>query len=223
MKYKRFLWLSFGVCGSVLAVILLCNVGVIWNAGGRTYDKIEDIPNAEMGLVLGTSPITPQGSHNVSFDNRIKAANELYRRGKVKKLVVSGGDYSSTEKFGCDEPKAMKDSLMAHGVRPEDIFLDYDGTTTIRSLAKLKSYYGNKDTVTIISQGYHNLRALAMADRLGLPAIAFNAAVPENISHEIKNCAREALARVKMLYSFFFPTPEWPLTGPQQFDHQMQD
>ncbi|MCH5245095.1 MAG: YdcF family protein [Muribaculaceae bacterium] len=207
IKYKKCLWLSCGVVGLILLLIISCNVWVVWNAKGRTYNGISETHTTSLGLVLGTSPITPRGIHNGSFDNRIKAASELYMAGKVKKLIVSGGDYTATERFGCDEPKSMRDSLISNGVNPEDIFMDYEGTTTIRSLAKLKYYYGYSDTITIISQGYHNQRALAMADRLELPAIAFDADVPPNRFYKVKNYIRESLARVKMLYSLYLLDP----------------
>ena len=206
-KNKKLWWLLCGVLGLILLLIAACNVGVIWNAKERTFNDVSNAPTTLSALVLGTSPITPRGIHNGSFDNRIKAASELYKAGKVKKLIVSGGDYTATEKFGCDEPKAMRDSLIANGVNPEDIFMDYEGTTTLRSLVKLKSYYGYSDTITIISQGYHNQRALAMADRLGLPAVAFDADVPPSRLYKVKNYARESLARVKMVYSLFLLTP----------------
>ena len=206
-KNIKIWWLVCGAVGLFLLLIVACNVGVMWNAKGRTFEDISNAPTTLSALVLGTSPITPRGIHNGSFDNRIKAASELYKAGKVKKLIVSGGDYKAIEKYGCDEPKAMRNSLIANGVKPEDIFMDYEGTTTLRSLAKLKSYYGYSDTITIISQGYHNQRALAMADRLGLPAVAFDADVPPSRLYKVKNYARESLARVKMLYSLFLLSP----------------
>ena len=198
-----------GVGVFILLLIIICNTFVIWNANGRTYDNPNEIPSHQLGLLLGTSPITPKGIHNGSFDNRIKAATELYKAGKIKKLIVSGGDYSQTEKYGCDEPKAMRDSLISYGVNPEDIFMDYEGLTTIKSLAKLKNYYSYPDTIIIISQGYHNQRALTMADKLGLPAVAYSAKVPPSKFYKIKNYGREALARVKMLGSLYlFPLPD---------------
>lgn len=192
-----------GVGVFILLLIIICNSFVIWNANGRTYDNPNEIPSHQLGLLLGTSPITPSGIHNGSFDNRIKAATELYKAGKIKKLIVSGGDYSQTEKYGCDEPKAMRDSLISYGVNPEDIFMDYEGLTTIKSLAKLKNYYSYPDTIIIISQGYHNQRALTMADKLGLPAGAYSAEVPPSRFYKIKNYGREALARVKMMGSLY--------------------
>ena len=198
-----------GVGVFILLLIIISNSFVIWNSNRRVFEDYNDIPSNHLGLLLGTSPITPLGIHNGSFDKRILAATELYKAGKIQKLIVSGGDYIQTEKYGCDEPKAMRDSLIANGVNPEDIFMDYEGLTTIKSLAKIKNYYSYSDTITIISQGYHNQRAIAMADKLGLPAVAYSADIPPSSFYKIKNYCREALARVKMLGSLYlFPLPD---------------
>lgn len=208
-KFKKSIQIILGVGILILLLIIICNAYVIRNSNGRIYNKPNEIPSHHLGLLLGTSPITPTGIHNGSFDNRIKAAAELYEFGKIKKLIVSGGDYTQTEKYGCDEPKAMRDSLIANGVNPNDIFMDYEGLTTIKSLAKLKNYYSYPDTIIIISQGYHNQRALTMADKMGLPAVAYSAKVPPSRFYKIKNYCCEALARVKMIWSLYlFPLPD---------------
>lgn len=108
------------------------------NAGGRIFDNAQDVPAYEYGLLLGNSTITPQGAHNFNFDNRIKAAEELYKAGKMKKIIVSRGDYRTQQKFGCDEPSAMRDSLTARGIPADCIILDYDGTHTLNSIVKTK-------------------------------------------------------------------------------------
>ena len=95
-KYKKLYWILWGAVCLILLLIISCNMGVIWNSRGRTFEDVSKIPTNHFALVLGTSPITPRGIHNGSFDNRIKAASELYKVGKVKKLIVSGGDYTAT-------------------------------------------------------------------------------------------------------------------------------
>lgn len=82
---KRILWISSGLVLATILLIQICYLLVGFNASGRIYDKAEDVPAHEYGLLLGTSPLTPQGTHNFYFDNRIKAAVELYKAGKIKK------------------------------------------------------------------------------------------------------------------------------------------
>lgn len=182
---------------AIICVIVTCNVIVINNAKGRTYDSSADIPFRETGLLLGTSPITPQGGHNFYFDNRIKAAADLYHAGKIKKILASGGDYSLKEKHGCDEPTAMRDSLIAYGVPDTCIIEHWQGWRTINSIEAVKDLY-DLDDITIISQKYHNERALYQADHYGINAIGYNAEPSPIRQNRIKNTIREYFARVKL-------------------------
>lgn len=179
-----------------IVAIVGCYIVVSANANGKTCDKTEDIPYNRVGLLLGTSPITPQGEHNYYFDNRIKAIAELYQSGKISHIIASGGDYSDREN-GCDELTAMRDSLVVHGVPDSVITLDYQGIRTLNSIVKAKTVYG-LDSLTIISQKYHNERAVWLAEHYGLHAIAYNAPTPDITNKRIKNISREFLARVKM-------------------------
>ena len=200
-----------GLISSQLAFIVLllgCYGIVSLNASGRTYDNLAEVSAHEYGLLLATSPITPKGAHNFYFDNRIKATVELYRAGKIKKIIASGGNYSMDEngeftKYGCNEPRAIKDSLMARGIPARDIILDYDGTRTIKSIVKAKEVY-HLDSVILISQKYHNERAIWQADHYGLKAVGYNAAPSHIRRNRIKNTVREFFARVKMFIDLWF-------------------
>ncbi len=151
MRKRRIILWSLAILGIFVVFIALCDIMVSRNASGKTYDNVDNIPYRKVGLILGTSPIsTWNGRRNYYFDHRIKAGAELYKAGKVDWLVVSGGDYRNTEK-GYDEPVAMRDSLMKQGVDSTRIILDYDGTRTLNSIAKMRDVYG-QDSITIISQ-----------------------------------------------------------------------
>ncbi len=180
----------------IVVAVIGCYVVVSVNANGKTYDTAEDIPYNKVGLLLGTSPITPQGEHNYYFDNRIQATAELYHNGKISHIIASGGDYSDRDN-GCNELIAMRDSLVVHGVPDSVITLDYQGIRTLNSIVKAKAVYG-LDSITIISQKYHNERAIWFAEHYGLHAIAYNAPTPDITNKRIKNISREFLARVKM-------------------------
>lgn len=186
---------------AIIAIVITCNQLVVGNASGRTYDSVDSIPHNRVGLLLATSPKTPRGARNFYFDNRIKAAVELYEAGKIEVIIASGGDYTDTQKNGCDEPKAIRDSLIKYGVSPYRIELDYEGTRTLNSIAKLRETYGI-DSVTLISQKYHNDRAIYLADKFGIKATGYNAAPSPIRRNRIKNSIREYLARPKMFLDF---------------------
>lgn len=200
MKRRRIKQIAIVVFGGLLAiaiVIAVCNIPVVNNAKGRTFDNLSDVPTREIGLLLGTSPITPDGAHNYYFDNRMKAAADLYHAGKIRRILVSGGDYTMTEKHGCDEPTAMRDSLVAHNVPDTCIIEHWQGWCTINSIEAVKNLY-DFDSITIISQKYHNERALYQADHFGLDAVGYNAEPSPIKSSRIRNAIREYLARVKL-------------------------
>lgn len=199
----------------IIGIIAICYASVVSNAEGRTYDSVDSIPHNRVGLLLATSPITPGGAHNFYFENRIKAAEELFMSGKVDLIIASGGDYTQTVKNGCDEPKAIRDSLVSRGIAADRIILDYDGTRTINSIAKAKEIY-RLDTLTIISQRYHNERAIYLADKYGLHAIGFNAEPSPIRRNRIKNTLREYLARVKMFIDVF-------QNKPMKFNHEVSE
>ena len=179
-----------------LIIILSCYLSVCINAKGKTFNDIQDIPFNEVGLLLGTSPVTSNGEHNYYFDERIKATATLYHSGKIKRIIASGGDYSSNG--GCNELTAMRDSLIKQGVSDSLISLDYQGTRTLHSITKIK----NLGSITIISQNYHNERAIYLAEHYGLQAVAYNAAMPNIAKKKIRNISREFLARVKLFIDF---------------------
>ena len=200
MKRKRTKQLMVVALGSTLVVtiiIAVCNILVVGNAKGRTFDNISDVPSREIGLLLETSPITPDGVHNYYFDNRIKATADLYHVGKIRRILVSGGDYSMTEKHGCDEPTAMRDSLVSHNVPETCIIEHWQGWRTINSIDAVRNLY-DFDSITIISQKYHNERALYQADHFGLDAVGYNAKPSPITISRIRNAIREYFARVKM-------------------------
>lgn len=199
-KYKKIIRLSAIGATCVLILIIVCHCIVVMNASGKTYDNVAKIPHNKVGLLLATSPITPGGAHNFYFDNRIKAADELYKAGKIDFIIASGGDYSRSQKNGCDEPGAIRDSLVARGIPENRIILDYEGTTTINSIYKARQIF-DLDSVTLITQKYHNERAIYLAERCDINAVGYNAEPSPICRSRIKNTVREYLARVKMFGS----------------------
>lgn len=209
-KHKKIIWSTAIGAVCLLLTIIVCHYIVVWNASGKTYDNVADVPHNKVGLLLATSPITPGGAHNFYFENRIKAADELYKAGKIDFIIASGGDYTKTQKNGCDEPAAIRDSLTARGIPENRIILDYEGTTTRNSIYKTRQIF-KIDSVTLISQKYHNERAIFLAEHCNIKAVGYNAAPSPIRRNRIKNTLREYLARVKMFGSILFAsTPSFP-------------
>ena len=180
-----------------LALILICNQIVVNNAEGKVFSEIDSVKYNKVGLLLGTTPqarITKV--KNYFFIYRLDAAEQLYRAGKIEKILISGDEHSLD---GINEPECMRDSLVARGIPAEDIYLDGKGYRTINSVINANKVFGLK-SFTIISQEFHNERALYQAEHLGLDVEnlqAFNAKMPTSRRAYLTSI-REYFARVKM-------------------------
>ena len=180
-----------------LAILLICNQIVVNNAEGKAFSDIDSIKYNKVGLLLGPTPqarITKVT--NYFFIYRIDAAEQLYRAGKIEKILISGDENSLD---GINEPECMRDSLVARGVAASDIILDGKGYRTICSVVNANKVFGLK-SFTIISQEFHNERAIYQAEHLGLDVEniqAFNAKMPK-ARRAYLTTIREYFARVKM-------------------------
>lgn len=162
---------------SVLLLIIVCAGTVFFcfhivksSAENRLFSDVTKIPHNKVGLLLGTAPVTPWGVHNNYYDYRINAATELFKAGKIDYILVSGDNHSTDY----DEPTCMRDSLMVRGIPKDKIILDYAGFRTLDSVVRAKEIFG-QDSITIISQQFHNERALYLAKRYEIEAVAYNA------------------------------------------------
>lgn len=197
-KMKIFLYSLLVALPVCMVTIFLCNHIISHAAKGKLFTNVAAIPYNKTGLLLGTSKHLGNGLDNPYYTYRIRAAAGLLKAGKIKYLVISG-DNSHTS---YNEPEDMRRDLMAAGIDSSVLFLDYAGFRTFDSIVRLKKIFG-QDSVTIISQAFHNERALYMAGKEGITAIAFNAA-DVSASRGIAVQLREKLARVKVFIDYWF-------------------
>ncbi len=177
----------------LLFFIWVCNFWVERSTSKQVFDTIKSIPPNDVGLVLGTSKYLKGGYQNPYFYYRMEAAAQLYHAGKVKHLLVSGDNRLKSY----NEPKQMQAALLERGVPESAITLDYAGFRTLDSVVRSKAVFGQQK-ITIISQKFHNQRALFIANRRGVTAVGYNA---KDVSFRlgIKIRLREYLARCKAI------------------------
>lgn len=188
---KWCLWLSL----TGVAVLLVCNLWVVWSVQHYVHTSVQDIETRDVGLVLGTSPKV-RGVPNAFYTTRIKAAAELFHAGKLKHLIVSGDN----SKPDYNEPKAMRQSLMELGVPDSCITMDFAGFRTLDSVVRCKKIF-QQQRFTVISQEFHNYRALFIAQRFGLDAIAYNAPHPSYATP--RTTIREYFARAAAVVDLY--------------------
>ena len=172
-------------------VMLFADLRVESRASGRIYTSEEEIPAREYGLMLGTTRLVKGKYRNDYFYNRVRAAAELYRAGKIRKVIVSG-DNRRTE---YNETADMKQELAAEGVPPEDVLMDYAGFRTLDSVVRARNLFGASE-ITVITQEFHCERAVYLASENGIDAIGFAAKDTRVQSARLRLTVREAFARV---------------------------
>ena len=184
--------LEFGIL-----LMILANFWVVVLTSGRTYTKISKVPPRDCALVLGTSPKMRSGVSNPYFTARMDAVGTLYHHGKIKKIIVSG---EKSENY--DEPEAMKKFLVKNEGVPEEIIIkDPKGFNTHKSILRCKNVYGQKNVI-IVSQGFHNLRALFFARNNGMNALGFDAQDVSKNESFYRNHTREFFARVLAVFYY---------------------
>lgn len=176
----------------IFAVIVCANYAVRHTAKAFIYQNIDSIPQNKAGLLLGTSKLLRSGLPNQYFQNRIQATVDLYKAGKIEVVVISGDN----SREGYNEPEDMKSELMLRGIPEDKIYLDYAGFRTLDSVVRMEKIFGQK-SFTIISQKFHNQRAIYIAYAKGLQVVGYNAE-DVNAYSGFKTQLREKFARVKL-------------------------
>lgn len=186
----------------VITILLLtiALVGVVWFANWKiehdtkdyVFKDIDGIPSQKVALVLGAAK-TIGNRENPYFTYRMQAASELYHAGKVKAFVLSGDNSRETY----NEPEDMRNALIAAGVPDSIIYLDYAGLRTLDSIVRMNKIFGQNSFI-VVSQKFHNERAVFLAQYYGYTAYGYNAKDLAVSRYSFRTKAREKFARVKV-------------------------
>ena len=191
---------------AVAGADLLCRQA----ASGKIFRTTETVPANDVALVLGTSKQTARGNPNLHFTQRIEAAAELFKSGKVRHLIVSGDNSVATY----DEPTDMRDALVEAGVPTNAITCDYAGFRTLDSVVRAKTVFGLTN-FTIVTEEFHCPRALWIAQRHDLNVVAFAAPdLSARWSARVK--MREALARTWCALDLYVLNRQPKFSGPPE-------
>lgn len=157
-----------GACFFLFLCVADLNVEVL--SAPYVSDQMEDLPEVEVALVLGTSKFLKSGNVNQYFAYRINAAVALYKSGKVRHFLISG-DHGRSE---YNEPEDMRISLIEAGIPDSAITLDYAGFDTYDSMIRAKKVFGQQRFI-VVSQDFQNERAVYIARSFGIEAWGYNA------------------------------------------------
>ena len=176
-------------------VLIGAFVSYVWFLIG-SYEVCEnpsDAPEYEWALLLGSIKYLKNGNENLYYKSRVETVAELYRLGRVKKIIVSGDN--SREDY--NEPETMKCDLVSLGVPESAIFSDYAGFRTLDSVRRAKNIF-NCEKLLVISQKWHCKRTLFLCEANAMEGSGACAAKPNvKFSYRLRNNSRELLAWVK--------------------------
>lgn len=161
------------------------------------YNYTLTVPKNDVGVLLGTSKYLTNGEYNLYFTYRMEAAEKLYFSNKINFILVSGDNAT----MAYNEPITIKGELVKRGIPEEKIVLDYAGFRTFDSMIRANKVFG-QEQFTVISQPFHNERAVFIARKNGIEAIGFNAKDVSNQSG-FKTQLREKFARIKVLLDIY--------------------
>ncbi|MEH0834971.1 outer membrane permeability protein SanA [Pectobacterium cacticida] len=179
---------------------------ISWETAPFIYDDIQTLPKRQVGVVLGTAKYYRTGVINQYYRFRMQGALNAYNSGKVSYLLLSGDNALQSY----NEPMTMRRDLIAAGVSPSDIVLDYAGFRTLDSIVRTRKVFDTND-FTIITQRFHCERALFIALHLGIQAQCYAVPSPKDM---MTVRIREFGARLGALFDLYILKREPRFLGP---------
>jgi SanA protein len=158
---------------------------------------VNNVPSTETGLILGATVWENKIPSDILAD-RLLVGIHLYKNGKIKKIIVSGADDSEYY----NEVQVMKNFLLQHAIKEQDIIMDHAGFTTYHSLYRAKTVM-SLNSLIIITNRYHLPRALYIAHELGINATGVDSDL-RRYTGDIFNNFREFFARIKANIDLIF-------------------
>jgi len=174
----------------VIVIFLLWAYFSVQHKYSTMIYSLDDVPGKPVAFVLGAG-VFPGGEPSPVLADRVHTAVELYRDGKVEKILMSGDN--SLKDY--DEPTVMKNYAVKLGVPEGDIVLDYAGFRTYDSFYRAREIFSLTDII-VVTQQFHLPRALYISNKLGVNAVG----VPSDRQEYLYSdwyAVREVLASIK--------------------------
>ncbi|PHM48503.1 outer membrane permeability protein SanA [Xenorhabdus miraniensis] len=197
--------LVFIIAVMMLAAIML-DRWISWKTAPYIFDDLRQLPERQVGMVLGTSKYYKTGQYNQYYFYRIQGAVNAYNSGKVKYLLLSGDN----AQHNYNEPITMRKDLLKAGIPASSIVMDFAGFRTLDSIVRTRKVF-DTDDFTIITQRFHCERALFIAIHLGIEAQCYAVPSPKNM---MTIRFREIFARLGALTDLYILKREPRFLGP---------
>ncbi|WP_034915950.1 MULTISPECIES: outer membrane permeability protein SanA [Erwinia] len=200
------------ISGLIIIILLMMGTALAldrwigWKTAPYVYDDLKALPHRQVGVVLGTAKYYRTGVINQYYLYRMQGALNAYNSGKINYLLLSGDNAQQSY----NEPMTMRRDLIAAGVAPADIVLDYAGFRTLDSIVRTRKVFDTNDFI-IITQRFHCERALFIALHMGIQAQCYAVPSPKNM---LNIRVREVGARLGALADLYLRKREPRFLGP---------
>lgn len=192
LMLRKILWIGTG-----LVILWLLLFGWVWgNNFYRSRQPVESIAPADTAVILGIS-VHDEGRQNPCLISRVEAGVELWKAGKVKKLIMSGG----MNHDGYVGAQSMIQTAEKMGVPREVIELEDHSETTHQNILYTAPMIEQDKSVVIVSSAYHIPRARWIAGKLwrrkNIQTFAGKMCFENQFPRHIEELVRETGAIVK--------------------------
>lgn len=201
------------VLGLVMVVIPLGLNAYVYAVTYRDrYREIEQVPPQPIAIVFGAG-VWEDGSPTPMLADRVQAAINLYKLGRVQKILMTGDNFRPDY----NEVQAMSSCAEKQGVPLTDILLDRAGLSTYDSCYRAQTLFGIQQAV-LITQRYHLPRAVYTARQMRIEAVGLG--TPDwgifRTDSMTYYTFRELMAVVKALWQVKVTRPKPRVIGPFQ-------
>lgn len=150
----------------VLAAFILSLIPhyLAYRIGKDRIHTLESVDQHRVALVFGAG-LQRDSTPSPVLADRVHTAADLYRAGKVEKILMSGDN----RYLDYNEPGAMKEYAAGLGIPAVDIILDYAGRRTYDSCYRARHIFQVQSAI-LVTQKFHLPRALYICNKLGLSA-----------------------------------------------------
>ena len=125
----------------------------------------QEVREERVAVVFGAA-VYRNGRLSPMLRDRVETAIDLYRAGKVDRLLMSGDNSSAHY----NEPGRMAEYAIARGVPPAAVQPDYGGLRTYDTCYRARHIF-QVESAILVTQSFHLPRALFTCDALGVAAI----------------------------------------------------
>jgi vancomycin permeability regulator SanA len=161
---------------------------VVLSYQDKIYQDIQTVPNKQYAIVFGMGGADDGKSDQLLEDRAITAAN-LYRKGAVQRILISGKNTSETA--------IMRDILQKNAVPNFAILEDNTAQHTYETCRDAKKTFKINQAI-LVTQQYHLPRALYLCNSFDIDAVGLTA--DQNIYEQIRTLQiREYPAIIKAI------------------------